>query len=419
MTDRQAYEASSSSGTATPVPDFDALDAQVAALAVTDPLLVDPAALPDGVARLQRIANQVGAIKSRWVAATEQRNSNGAERHSKWLSRHTGVDPDAAARETVAGKTIEQHQPVAQAASRGEISPDHARVIGRAAQQASPQHTDELVDELVGFAKGHTPEQTARHARKLAMRNADDQGLAQARSQLARRRFWFRDRRDGMVHGEGLFTPEVANKLKTVLEPFLGPDNDLPEDQRRSYPQRLHDAFGQVADAAINGDGLPQSRGLDTLAMVIVDYDWVTQGLDLDGLGRREDAGAVTFQGEPLSAETARRILCDAKICRVVTKGRTEVLDIGRATKVWPDSIRRAVYARDRGRCRRCGRPAQLVHHIRWWRYDGKTSVDNGCSLDLPCHLAVHEGKEAITINADGSTTFKPEHGPAFERPPP
>ncbi|MBW3664513.1 MAG: 13E12 repeat family protein [Actinobacteria bacterium] len=157
---------------------------------------------------------------------------------------------------------------------------------------------------------------------------------------------------------QGLLTPELANKLLAGAEPFLAPDGpDVPEELRRSFPQRMHDALGQLLDAALGGAGLPQSRGLDTLAMLIVDLDWITQGHDIDDLTMREHAGAVTFQGEPLPAETARRILCDARICRVITKGRSQVLDIGRATKVWPDPIRRAVYARDGGRCRRCGRP--------------------------------------------------------------
>jgi hypothetical protein len=202
--------------TATPVPDFGRVIQALQALAATDPLLVDPQVLPDGVQALQRIANQVGAIKARWVAATETRKSNGVERHAKWLSRQTGVNPDDAAREVASAQAVQQHESVADAASKGDISPDHARIIGRAADQVTPDQAGGVVDELVGYARDHTPEQTARHARKLAMRKAEDRGLSQAQSQLARRRFHFSDRRDGMVHGEGLFTPPADRRQQAA-----------------------------------------------------------------------------------------------------------------------------------------------------------------------------------------------------------
>ena len=299
--------------TATPVPDFARVTQTLDALATTDPLLVDPQELPGGVQAQQRIANQVGAIKARWVAATETRKSNGVERHAKWLSRQTGVNPDDAAREVAAANAVQQHQPVADAAAKGEISPDHARIIGRAARELEADQAERIVNELVGFAKANTPEQTARHARKLVMRKAEDRGLSQAQSQLAQRRFHFSDRRDGMVHGEGLFTPDLVVGHQASDAPSRLPASDagtrVPAPSAGSRKARPRPpAPTHAGDAAIGGGGLPQSRGLDTLAMVIVDLDWVTQGHDLDDLAMREHAGAVTFDGEPLSAETARRI---------------------------------------------------------------------------------------------------------------
>ena len=60
------------------------------------------------------------------------------------------------------------------------------------------------------------------------------------------------------------------------------------------------------------------------------------------------------------------------------------------------------------------------MHHLRWWtRDEGPTSVDNGISLDLPCHLMVHERNWAITLNPDNSATFTKPDGTSFERPPP
>ncbi|MBW3665599.1 MAG: 13E12 repeat family protein, partial [Actinobacteria bacterium] len=258
------------SDTATPVPDLDALDRQLAALATTDPLLIHPDELPEGLKRIQRATNVLGTVRARWIAASETRNSSGAERHSKWLSGQLGVDGDVAAKDAAVAKTVEAHEPVAEAAEAGEISPDHVRVIGRAAGTVEDEQADALVDELVAYAREHTPEQTARLARRRAMQQSKDRGQSTAQDQLARRRFRFVERRDGMIHGEGLFTPEVANQLQSALEPLTGPDgDDVPEDQRRSYPQRLHDALGELADIAMGTPGFPHSRGLPTQAMII------------------------------------------------------------------------------------------------------------------------------------------------------
>ncbi|MBW3664474.1 MAG: DUF222 domain-containing protein [Actinobacteria bacterium] len=425
MTDRHAQPGTArGSDTATAVPDFDALDHQLAALAASDPLLVHPDELPEGLQRIQRATNVLATVRARWIAATEQRKSNGTERHSKWLSGQLGVDGDVAAKDAAVAKTVETHEPVAKAAEAGEISPDHVRVIGKAAGQVEDEQEAALVDELVAYAKDHTPEQTARLARKRAMQASPDRGQTTAQDQLAKRRFRFVERRDGMLHGEGLFTPEVGNKLKAALEPLTGPDNDVPEDQRRSYPQRLHDALGELADRAMATPNFPDSRGLPTHAMIIVDLPWLItdRGLDLDAYGVRMSSGpepAITFEGEPISGETARRILCDADLSRIVTNGPSEILDVGRTTKAWPAPMRRAIYARDRGRCRRCGRPAQVAHHIRHWADGGPTCIDNGISLCLGCHLAVHEGGWAITLHPDNSVTFTAPNGQILERPPP
>jgi hypothetical protein len=73
--------------------------------------------------------------------------------------------------------------------------------------------------------------------------------------------------------------------------------------------------------------------------------------------------------------------------------GRSQPLDIGRATRTIPDGLRRAVAARDRG-CAKpgCDRPASWceVHHIRPWEDGGDTSLDNCCMLCKRCHRLLH-----------------------------
>jgi hypothetical protein len=58
---------------------------------------------------------------------------------------------------------------------------------------------------------------------------------------------------------------------------------------------------------------------------------------------------AVTETGVPLSAGLARRLACDATIIPIVLGAASEPLDVGRATRLIPPAIRRALIARDRG----------------------------------------------------------------------
>jgi 5-methylcytosine-specific restriction protein A len=79
----------------------------------------------------------------------------------------------------------------------------------------------------------------------------------------------------------------------------------------------------------------------------------------------------------------------------------SEVLDIGRLTKRWPDAIRRAITLRDRGCCfPGCDRPPSWtdVHHCRPWQPDGDTNLDNGALLCRAHHTFIHTNDWSIVI---------------------
>src|SRR5690606_39070964 len=57
------------------------------------------------------------------------------------------------------------------------------------------------------------------------------------------------------------------------------------------------------------------------------------------------------LDGTPLDPATSRRLLCDAAVHRVITRGASIVLDHGRATRTVPNALFQALVLRDRG-CR-------------------------------------------------------------------
>ena len=108
-----------------------------------------------------------------------------------------------------------------------------------------------------------------------------------------------------------------------------------------------------------------------------------------------------------------RRLACDGGLHRIVTRGPSEILDVGRKTRHWSVAQRRAIKARHGHRCGfpDCGRRIFQIHHILWWENDGETCIDNGIPLCLHHHHLVHEGGWNIQYEpATGVTTFT---GPA------
>ena len=74
--------------------------------------------------------------------------------------------------------------------------------------------------------------------------------------------------------------------------------------------------------------------------------------------------------GQLLAPETIRRIACDATIIPVVLGTDSEVLDVGRARRLFTPGLLRAMWLRDKG-CTipGCGAPPFWAdaHHIIHW----------------------------------------------------
>jgi len=86
-----------------------------------------------------------------------------------------------------------------------------------------------------------------------------------------------------------------------------------------------------------------------------------------------------------LSRVTLERILCDCKVSRILTDGRSQVIDVGRATRTVGIALWNALVARDR-HCTESGcvrGPGDCeAHHIVHWSKGGPTTLDN---LKLLC----------------------------------
>jgi hypothetical protein len=102
----------------------------------------------------------------------------------------------------------------------------------------------------------------------------------------------------------------------------------------------------------------------------------------------------------------------------------TQLLDLGRATRVVPPALRRALAVRDGG-CAAvgCDRPPPWTdaHHLDHWLHGGKTSLDNLVLLCRVHHRAVHEGGWRLGHDpVSGQVTLAPPtRSRHYGRPPP
>ena len=111
----------------------------------------------------------------------------------------------------------------------------------------------------------------------------------------------------------------------------------------------------------------------------------------------------------PLSAALLRHMAVDAEVIPVVLNARSEVLDMGRAQRLFDKRHRVALVERDGG-CAFCHAPPAwcVVHHIAWWsRHFGHTSLDNAIMLCVRCHHRIHDDGWGIDI-IDGIVWFIP-----------
>ena len=178
----------------------------------------------------------------------------------------------------------------------------------------------------------------------------------------------------------------MADRLTTYLEAFTSPrrsGSEAPAQDRRPYGRRLGDAFAGFLES-VDPRRLPLHGGDATTVFVTVDLATLASGV-----------GTALVGDQPITAGQARRLACTASIIPSVLGGESEVLDLGRARRLFAPAQRRALALRDR-RCRAegCDVPAAWceAHHARApWVAGGRTDVDDGLLLCSWHHHRAHD----------------------------
>lgn len=116
----------------------------------------------------------------------------------------------------------------------------------------------------------------------------------------------------------------------------------------------------------------------------------------------------MTTGGHVLTPETVRRLACDAQVVPAVLGSNGEVLEQGRAERLFRPGQVRHLWLRDQG-CTfpGCTRPASWAdaHHLVHWVDGGPTDVGNAALLCQRHHTIVHTHRYAGQVVDHG-------HGP-------
>ena len=336
---------------------------------------------------------------------------------AEWLAWRIGITRNTANEKVRAALALEGLPLISDAMGRGEISYSKVRSLTRAA-------TADNESELLELARAGSAANLERLVRSWKTLDRSDEQRAERMRHRSRCLSVFPDE-GGMYVVKGRLTPEVAAVLMRAVE--AASDALFAEhsaghsknDGERTEPEQLRaDAVGLLAERALaagfGGDKAPVSgsRAERYQVMLHVEPDTVAEQGE-PGMSELED-------GTRVSAETARRLACDAGRVDVRRDADGSVLDVGRRTRTVPSALRRALEARDRG-CRfpGCGLRFTDAHHIVHWADGGETVLANMLLLCRRHHRRVHEDGYSVCSDAHGQIVFFTPKGKAFAEVPP
>ena len=434
------------------------------------------AATDDGLDVLSDLGDEIATLAAQIHAATYRLltliaefdrlqgwEPEGHRSCAHWLAYRTGIDLGAAREKVRAARALTELPQISASMEQGELSFAKVRALTRVA-------TPESEGALLELAQCSTAAQLERTVRAWRLMCRFDENELEKIRHRSRCFSVFPDE-EGMYVVRGRLDPEVGAMLIRALEaandalfkasiPKGGTPEDIEPKQRRADAvgllaeralavgfgcaertgaaadgERTKDATGQgTADRKAGADIVPLSGTRAERYQVVLHVEASTLESE------REPGRSELEDGTRVSAETSRRLSCDASVVRLakavggkahdgqvhdakvlareapdgpmrdssVHNGKApegSVHDLGRKTRTIPPALRRALEARDRG-CRfpGCGLRFTDAHHVRHWADGGETKLENLVLLCRFHHRLVHE--EGYTV-----------HFPRGERP--
>ena len=386
------------------------------------------ATTPPRLAELDRLGDEIAELSAHLEAATARLLAlipefdarggwnTGFRSCAEWLAWRVSLDLGAARERVRVARALGTLPALAEALARGELSYAKVRALIRVA-------TPETEARLLAVGRAGTAAHVERIVR--GWRRVDRQAEArEAARQPAGRALHVHQEEDGTVVIRGRLTPEAGALLQRALDAAretlyqrrraneAAPVPTDPAEAPPTRPQQQADALALLAETALHqalDPGAPGERyqvEVHVAAAVLADP--------------QQPGQSVLEEASHVSAETSRRLACDAS--RVVMRhdGDGRVVEVGARTRTIPPALRPALQHRDQT-CRVPGCHVRVGegHHVRHWAQGGPTTLSNLALLCRRHHRAVHEEGYQVARGADGTVQFRRPDGQVLPAVPP
>lgn len=311
---------------------------------------------------------------------------DGATSMTAWLRHNAGMTASNAKTVTSTAKKLRTLPLTAEGWSGGSLSGGQVQAIVRNATPTFAEHEATVVPALVKLS-----------VRDTALAMQQWKAMLDIEPRQCEQGLHLSQTLDGQWEMAGSLDPLGGETVATALRLAMVDDPEVLPARRRA--EALVDVCRFFLDHQSGRRGGRHRPHLN----VVIDYE--------DLLARR---GGRFVDGGLLDAASMQALACDAAVHRVVTNGRSTILDYGTSTRTIPAPLWSALVLRDR-HCRfeGCDRPSQWceAHHVVAWQDGGTTSLDN---LVLKCSRHHHLGHQpgwSEKLKPDGTLVITDPRG--------
>ncbi|MEU0316455.1 HNH endonuclease [Nocardioides sp. NPDC006273] len=374
----------------------------------------------DYLARVEKLQAQQAALTLRVLAVSgDIAAETGDKDASAWMRAELLVDKGTARTQIKLAHAVTKYELVAAGLAEGVLSEAKATVITKALDKvdADPVATSEdlvLAEKLlVDYADLATANelQTA-GGRVLAKIDPARFEEAEAKALLAEEeraqqktalRVW--DNHDGTVGFEGVLPTSIGVRFKKQVEAWAQPRKQQLVEKGAPLPpweRMLGQGFARLIET-IDPTALPRHGGDATVVNVVISLEELRKELGTATLGFDEANGTT------ITAAEARRMACNATIIPWVLGGDSEVLDMGRASRVFVPIQRKALRLQQKCcQAEGCDMPPEWcdAHHLEPWAAGGRTDLKDGVLLCPHHHRLAHNPAYVHERLPDGTVRF-------------
>lgn len=349
---------------------------------------------------LTRLESQLAGLRMRLMAVSDDvALAEGARDVVALVTHHTRTDAGSNRRDLALAEALDRRwSQVADALGLGEVNVAQAQVICHAldelpAEKVGPELVAKAEAHLVAKAAEFGPRELRMLGRRILDIVAPEIGEQHEAEQLAKeeraaeRKTSLTSKRlgDGSTRITINVPDAVATRLNTYLEAYTSPrHHGSGEADRIPIARQRGQAFCALMEA-LDPRRMPAHGGDATTVIVTTSLEDLRKDLGSGELG----------PSDKLTAGEVRRLACTASIIPAVLGGKSEVLDLGRSSRLFKPAQRKAMIIRDREcRAEGCTIPAVWCEAHHWgtpWAKGGLTDLKDGVLLCSWHHHRAHD----------------------------